>query len=82
MTAIKELLSALSRPRPTDIEEDHQQAVVPARHTIRLGPILARLRQSDNCEGNFNHCVLIIVECCLIRFLLSRLLCFFLFNCQ
>lgn len=55
MLAIKELLSALSRPRPTDIEEDHQQAVVPARHTIRLGPILARLRQSDNYEGNFNH---------------------------
>lgn len=60
MTVIKELLSALSRPRPSDIEEDHQQAVVPARHTIRLGPILARLRQSDNCEGNSN-CVLIIL---------------------
>lgn len=51
MAAIKELLSALSRPRPTDNEEDRQPTVVPVRTAIRLGPILARLRQSDNYEG-------------------------------
>ncbi|XP_045031439.1 integrator complex subunit 1 [Daphnia magna] len=50
MTAIKDLLSALSRPRPTDNEEDRQPAIVPTRPSIRLGPILARLRQSDNYE--------------------------------
>lgn len=51
MTAIKELLSALSRPRPTDNEEDRQPVKIPARNSIRAGPILARLRQSDNYEG-------------------------------
>ena len=55
MTAITELLSALSRPRPTDSEEEHRTTVgssaLPGRSVaFRLGPILARLRQSDNYE--------------------------------
>lgn len=51
MAAIKELVSALSRPRPNDSEEYNQPAWVPFRPTIRLGPILTRLRQSDNHDG-------------------------------
>lgn len=51
MVAIKELLSALSRPRPNDNEEQSQSTWIPYRPTIRLGPILTRLRQSDSYEG-------------------------------
>lgn len=77
MTAIVELLSALSRPRPAaDKDEDpHQRnnsgrpigSSAPAppvaiRSALRLSPILARLRQSDNCEGlcNFPHFLYLI----------------------
>ena len=56
MAAIKELLSALSRPRPADSEEDgHPVASAPSSSrnaSIRAGPILARLRQSDHYEGS------------------------------
>ncbi len=63
MTAITELLSALSRPRPADSEGENHHYLPPGsstvmvpvvRYSIRLGPILARLRQSDNYEGNRN----------------------------
>jgi len=48
----KELLASLSLPRSQDKEEESQRAVVQTpRNAIRLGPILARLRQSDNYEG-------------------------------
>ena len=55
MQAIKELRSALSLPRPADYEGEGHSALTPLanRDGIRLGPILARLRQSDNHEGYF-----------------------------
>lgn len=52
MVVIKELRSTLSLPRPADSEGDKMSVTpVTSRTGIRLGPILSRLRQSDNHEG-------------------------------
>jgi len=49
--ATKELLASLSLPRPKDNEEESRSNVsLTPRNSIRLGPILSRLRQSDNYE--------------------------------
>ena len=52
MVALRELRSALSLPRPADNEvENTDLESVGDRGGIQLGPILSRLRLSDNHEG-------------------------------
>ena len=60
IVAIKELLSALSLPRHADGEVDPDNLIATPRNSIRLAPILSRLRQSDNYEG-INYCAVMYI---------------------